>query len=138
MKYNYTGMQYVQLAKEQFYQVLREVPFVSDIEIISTEFQRDFGDFYAVVHFSDNEETTKFCVEVKTRGERRFVNEFISKVPQRADGIFYIFMAPYISESSAEAMREKEYGYMDLSGNCFILTNRIMIYITGKQNKYID
>ncbi|HJD31145.1 MAG TPA: hypothetical protein H9912_04295, partial [Candidatus Eisenbergiella stercorigallinarum] len=105
MKYNYTGMQYVQLAKEQFYQVLREVPFVSDIEIISTEFQRDFGDFYAVVHFSDNKETTKFCVEVKTRGERRFVNEFISMVPQRADGIFYIFMAPYISESSAEAMR---------------------------------
>ena len=138
MKYNYTGMQYVQLAKEQFYQVLREVPFVSDIEIISTEFQRDFGDFYAVVHFSDNKETTKFCVEVKTRGERRFVNEFISMVPQRADGIFYIFMAPYISESSAEAMREKEYGYMDLSGNCFILTNRIMIYITGKQNKYIE
>ena len=57
---------------------------------------------------------------------------------QHADGPVYMFMAPYISEASAEAMREKKYGYMDLSGNCYILTKRIMIYITGKQNKYVE
>ena len=31
---------------------------------------------------------------------------------QYADDSFYILMAPYISESSAEALREKKYGYM--------------------------
>lgn len=33
---------------------------------------------------------------------------------------------------------KKKYGYMDLSGNCYILTKCIMIYITGKQNKYVE
>lgn len=138
MKQNYTEKQYVQLAKEQFCKILKEVPFVSDIEIISTGLQRGFGDFHAIIHFSDNEETMKFCIEVKPRGERRFVNMFMLMASQYADEAFYMFMAPYISETSAEAMREKKCGYMDLSGNCYILTKRIMIYITGKQNKYVE
>ncbi len=138
MKLNYTEKQYVQLAKEKFCQILKEVPFVSDIEIISTGLQRGFGDFHAVIYFADNEETIKFCIEVEPRGERRFVNKFMLMASQHVDGSFYMFMAPYISEASAEAMREKKYGYMDLSGNCYILTKRIMIYITGKQNKYVE
>ncbi len=138
MKPNYTEKQYLQLAKEQFCQILKEVPFVSDIEIIKTGLQRGFGDFHAIVHFSDSEEIIKFCVEVKARGERRFVNLFMMMASQQDDDSFYMFMAPYISEESACALREKKYGYMDLSGNCYILTKRIMIYITGKQNKYVE
>ncbi len=137
MKRNYTEKQYVQLAKEQFCRILREVPFVSDIEIIPTGLQRGFGDFHAIIHFSDDEETIKFCIQVNSRGERRFVNMFMLMASQHTDGAFYMFMAPYISEASAEIIREKKYGYMDLSGNCYILTKRIMIYITGKQNKYM-
>lgn len=138
MKQNYTEKQYVQIAKEQFCQILKEVPFVSDIEIIPTGLQREFGDFRAVIHFSDNEEMMEFCIEVEPRGERRFVNMFMLRASQYMDGAFYMFMAPYISETSAEAIREKKYGYMDLSGNCYILTKCIMIYITGKQNKYVE
>lgn len=107
MKQNYTEKQYVQIAKEQFCQILKEVPFVSDIEIIPTGLQREFGDFRAVIHFSDNEEMMEFCIEVEPRGERRFVNMFMLRASQYMDGAFYMFMAPYISETSAEAIREK-------------------------------
>jgi len=138
MKYNYTGKQYIQLAKEQFCRILKEVPFVSEIEMIPAGLQRGFGDFHVLIHFSDNEETVKFCIEVKARGERRFVNMFMLTASQHTDDAFYIFMAPYISEASAKIMRENKYGYMDLSGNCYILTKRILIYITGKENKYVE
>lgn len=139
MKLNYTEKQYVQLAKEKLCQILKEIPFISDIEIIPTEgLQREFGDFYAVIHFAETEEAIKFCVEVKSRGERRFVNEFMLTAPQNAAGTVYMFMAPYISEASAEAMRIKKYSYMDLSGNCHIITKRILIHISGKQNQYAE
>lgn len=138
MKSNFTKKQYVQLAREKFCQILKEVPFVSDIEIIPSGLQQGFGDFHAIVHFSDNGEAMKFCIEVEPRGERRFVNTFMLMASQHTDEAFYLFMAPYISETSAEAMREKKYGYMDLSGNCYIFTKRILIYITGKKNNYIE
>lgn len=138
MKPNYTEKQYIQLAKEQFCQILKQVPFVSDIEIISAGPQRGFGDFHALVHISDREEIMKFCVQVKSRGERRFVNMFMLMASQQTDEVCYMFIAPYISETSARAMREKKYGYMDLSGNCYVLTKNIFIYITGKQNKYVE
>lgn len=128
----------MQIAKEQFCQVVKEVPMISDIEIVPTGLQRGFGDFCAILHFTDSEETMKFCIEVEARGERRFVNAFMLMASQYADDSFYILMAPYISESSAEALREKKYGYMDLSGNCYISAKHIFIYVTGKQNKYVE
>lgn len=136
MKQNLTKTQYLQLAKEQFCRLLSEIPFISDIEIISTGPQRGFGDFYALVHLSDSEEKIKFCIEVESRGERRFVNMFMLMASQHMDGAYYMFMAPYISEASAAALRESKYGYMDLSGNCYILTDRIMIQVSGKPNQY--
>ena len=50
VKINYTEKQYVQIAKEQFCQVVKEVPMISDIEIVPTGLQRGFGDFCAILH----------------------------------------------------------------------------------------
>ena len=55
MKQNLVENQYIQLAKEQFCQVMKKIPFVSDIEIISTGLQKGFGDFHAIVHYSDKQ-----------------------------------------------------------------------------------
>lgn len=66
MKQNLMETQYEQLAKEQFCKVMNAIPFVSDIEIIPTGLQRGFGDFHAIVHFTDQEEPIRFCIEVKS------------------------------------------------------------------------
>lgn len=137
MKHNYSENQYVQLAKEQFCQILNTVPFVSDIEIINTGLQRGFGDFYVIVHYSDSNETQKFCVEVKSNGEKRYVNLFMQLASQHHDDACYVFMAPYISEASAESLIDNHYSFMDLSGNCYILSKRIIIHYQGKENKFI-
>lgn len=138
MKYNYTESQYEQLAREQFCRVFDAIPFVSDIEIISTGFQRGFGDFHAIVHFEDNEKPSHFWIEVKAKGERRYVNDFMRMASQYNNDDCYVFMAPYFSEESAEIMKNQKYSYMDLSGNCYILTKRIILHVSGQSNQYIE
>lgn len=59
MKLNYSEKQYVQLAKEQFCQIISTVPFVSDIEIINTGVESGFGDFHAIVHYTDTKPAKK-------------------------------------------------------------------------------
>lgn len=138
MKQNLIESQYIQLAKEQFCQIMKTVPFVSGIEIIPTGLQRGFGDFHAIVHYSDNDESQRFCVEVKANGEKRFVNMFMLMASQHNDDSCYVFMAPYISEASADSLFENNYSYIDLSGNCYILSKRIIIHFKGNENKYIE
>ena len=138
MKLNLTENQYIQLAKEQFCQVMKTVPFVSDIEIIPTGLQRGFGDFHAIVHYSDNNETQRFCIEVKANGEKRFVNIFMMMASQHHDDSCYVFMAPYISEASAKSIYENNLSYIDLSGNCYVLSKRMVIHFQGNENKYVE
>ena len=138
MKYNFSENQYIQLAKEQFCNTMKVIPFVSDIEILNIMSQQEFGDFWALVHFLDTNQVQKFCIEVKSNGEKRFVNEFMMMTSQYNDDACYVFMAPYISESSAEALYNNHISYMDLSGNCYILSNRIIIHFEGKENKFIS
>ena len=138
VKRNFSESQYVQLAKEQFCQIINKVPFVSDIEIINTGLQRGFGDFDAIVHFDDNKQSQKYCIEVKSNGEKRFVNMFMKQALQHNDDCCYVFMAPYVSDVSAENLYNNNLSYIDLSGNCYILSKRIIIHFQGKENKYVE
>lgn len=99
----------------------------------------DFGDFYAIVHFENDEEPMHFLIEVKSKGERRYVNQFMHMASQyNNDADYYVFMAPYFSEESAQIMKNEGYSYMDLSGNCYILTKRIILHVSGQANKYLE
>ena len=138
MKLNYTESQYEQLAREQFCKTFDEIPFVSDIEITSSGKQHRFCDFHAVVHFEDDEKPIDFWIEVKSKGERRYVKEFMNNVELHNNDGCWVFMSPFFSEESAKIMKNKKVSYMDLSGNCYILTKRIMLYVSGQTNKYIE
>lgn len=137
MKQKLTESQYEQLAKEQFCKIINAVPFVSDIEIISTGLRKGFGDFQAIVHFVDQEAPLRFVIEVKSNGEKRFVNMFMQKAAGYNEDVCLVFMAPYISVESTGAMRDGKYSYMDLSGNCYIVTQRIFLYVSGQANQFI-
>lgn len=138
MKQNIMKNQYIQLSKEKFIEIMKKVPFVSDIEIMDTNSAQVFGDFRAIVHYSDKQEAQYFSVTVRSNGEKRYVNDFIGQVSQFQDDDCYVFMAPYISEVSAESIYENHLSYIDLSGNCNILSKRIFIHFHGEKNKYIE
>lgn len=138
MKQRLTELQYVQLAKERFSSLFTEIPFVSDIEIINTGFKSDFGDFRAIVYFSDDDSAQDFIVEVKSNGEKRFANLFRMEALQHHDNICHMLIAPFISEASSKLLRDNKLSFLDLCGNCYVLTRRMVIQISGKPNHYID
>lgn len=137
MKSKLSEKQYLHLAKEKFCQVLKEVPFVADVEIKDTGFQRGFGDFVAAVRYSDGDGVQLFCVDVRSNGEKRFVNAFMLTASQHKDGDCYVFMAPYISDVSATSLIDGGYSFMDLSGNCYIASDRVFIHLKGCENKFL-
>lgn len=136
MKSNYYENQYIQLAKQLFSETLNKIPYVSNVEIRNINTKDEFGSFYALVKYSDTDDLQKFCIEVKSNGERRYVNTFM-EVTSKFDDACYVFMAPYISESSAVNLINNCNSFMDLSGNCYILTKRIIMHYQGKENKYL-
>ena len=138
MKQDFTLQQYEQIAKEAFGKTMNAIPFVSDVEISGVKSSTKIGDFHATVHFTDEEAPVCFCIEVKSNGEKRYANQFIQRTATKKEGDCFVFMAPYISDESASAMREEHCSYMDLSGNCCILTRRIILYVSGQSNKFIN
>lgn len=138
MKQNYSERQYAQMAKEQLEKLLEQIPFVSKLELDPEFTPRELGDFALHVHFSDSNSEIKLVVEVKSRGEKRFAVNSASRVISPYDDTYYVFAAPYISEQTAEYLRSKQLSFIDLSGNCYILTRRIIISVSGKPNAFIE
>ena len=94
MKQNLSQIQYEQLAREQFCNRLKEIPFVSDIEVFLEKKNAPLGDFKAKVYLEDSDEPLLFVIEVRSNGEKRFVNHFMEIVMRQDDKTHYIFMAP--------------------------------------------
>ncbi len=138
MKQHYTKNQYLQIAKDTFCNLIKTVPFVSDIEIVPVCFPDEFGDFHAIVHYEDTKESQRFCIMVKSNGEKRFVNLFIKMAEQYVDDNCYVFMAPYISDVSEECLVQSKFSYIDLSGNCYVLAKRMVLHFKGNENKYLE
>lgn len=138
MKQNYTEQQLIQLAQEQFRQIMADIPFVSEVAFIIPAGNVWRWDLCAIVQFTDNDSVLKFNIDVHFNGEKRFVNRFIQQASQNNDNAYCLFVAPYISEDSAKLLYDNRCSFLDLSGNCYILTRRIIIRNSGQPNKYIQ
>lgn len=136
MKLQLTEQQLVRRSLDQLCGVLQKIPFISDVETRMTGVQRGFGDFWLTVHFIGDMEPIELRVDVESRGERRFASSFILMASQHHDPAYYVFMAPYISEQTAEMLKQHRYSYMDLSGNCYIAAGSIYISVEGKPNQF--
>ena len=135
MKRGYTEQQYAQLARERICSLAKEIPFVSDVEISHAE-SNSTGDFTAVVHFEDRWPPIKLSIDVKARGERRFVEQFIQFAEHHSKVGEAVLAAPYITEKSADLLKENGCSYMDLSGNCRISVPPMFILMEGKPNRF--
>ena len=124
--------------KARLCETLMEVPFVSNVEIIQDGSAARYSSYCVEIFFADSEDTESLFVEVKSRGERRFVNAFINQISDCRKDENYLLAVPYISEESGEIMRQNELSYLDLSGNCYIYTGRVFIYVSGKKNEFVE
>ena len=123
-----------QEGREALCRLLNEVPGISNIEVIQGN-SNAFYDYAFQLHYLRGIKQ-KLYVEIKSRGERRFVEAFIQRIAGHAKPCECVLIAPYFSEQSCALLKERGYGFMDLSGNCHIAVESIYIHVSGQPNKY--
>ena len=97
-------------------------------------------DFLLFVSFRKQNDRKTLLVKIGASGQprsaRAAVNELI--VFQRNRPLTYsVFIAPYISDASAQICKSNGIGYIDFSGNCRLDFDGIYIEINGNPNRFV-
>ena len=124
------------IAKEEIYKLFRSIPAVKDV-IISNGFAGQDLVSDIIIEVSTEYKNVDFFADIKSRGEKRFIIEYVDRVKSFVDSSRCMLIAPYISPDSAELLKENAINYMDLSGNCYVAADMIYISVEGKSNQYI-
>jgi len=127
--------------RKQVAQHLRDLfPQVSDWEeLIHPRVGGERSDLIAdlVVRFRMGQEAKVLICETRPVGEPRHLREAITHLRdlRRQMGAGYpLVAAPYISPQSAALVRQNGCGYLDLSGNCYLAFDNVLIEKEGKPN----
>lgn len=78
-------------------------------------------------------------LEMKTQGTPKSAREAVNLLLQQIKietTAYGVFVAPFISPSSATICKEAGIGYIDLSGNCFIVMKHVFISCEKMRNQY--
>lgn len=135
MKNNYSEKQYIQMAEQRLYNILKMIPIIKSVS--RAEYvENKYCDLNCIIHFHKTKKPVVLQIEVKSRGERRFAEQFAENVQRYKNAGHYIFSAPYISEGTAAFLKSKQLSYMDLSGNCCLAISPFFILIEGKPNLF--
>jgi Transcriptional regulator, AbiEi antitoxin, Type IV TA system len=82
------------------------------------------------------EYSTLIC-ETRSRGEPRYLREAITRLRElrlHVPGAYPIVAAPYVTPQSAALLRRNGCGYLDLSGNCYLAFDSVLIQKEGRPN----
>ena len=133
-------------------QVLRAIPAVSDLRITDqTRLGPVSPDFLAEVELknpSNGGGTVPYTllVEVNANGQPRWARiaaDRLTRYVQRAHAegfprAYGIFIAPYVSDTSAAILREHGHGFLDLAGNGQLALGGIYVERTGRSNPFSE
>ena len=122
---------YVQ-EKEYLCARLRDIPVISACNAISQ--QKD--GFLVSLSFTDDTQVT-LDVTVLKRAYPSIIAALEEKEERNRD-MYPVVMAPYISNESAALCKQRNIGYMDLSGNCRLTVHSLYIYVQGIPNAYSE
>lgn len=98
---------------------------------------RDDLDVDLVVRFRMGQERKTLICEIRPVGQPRHLREAITHlrgVRRQMAGAYPVVAAPYISPQSASLVRQNGGGYVDLSGNCYLAFDNVLIEKEGKPN----
>lgn len=128
----------IETAERAFRDCLKDLPFVQSIRIDREPSEAGFQpDLAATIATIDGEKTV--YAEVKANGQPRYarqaINQLILQV-QKSPGSYGVFVAPYISPSSARLLKEAGIGYVDFAGNCLLNFGHIYVNIEGRTNPF--
>ncbi len=81
------------------------------------------------------------AIEAKSSGQPRIARNAMNQLAQYRNLVpnsYAVFLAPYISETTAKLCEENGVGYIDLAGNCRLSFGQIYIEQRGKENPYSE
>lgn len=124
-------------AEQALRNILKAVPFVGAIEVDHRSPEHPF-DFIAMVDIHGKK--FNLVVDTASAGQPRMAKSKIAGFQSwhlRKDlhNGYFIFAAPYVSDSSREICKEAGIGYLDLTGNCYISFDNIYIERFGFQKE---
>ena len=90
-----------------------------------------------LIHFRLGGEAKTLICEVRTVGQPLHVRAMVTRLRglrERLPGAYPVAVAPYVSPQSAALVRQNGCGYLDLSGNCYLAFDNVIIEKEGKPN----
>ncbi|PYO00392.1 MAG: hypothetical protein DMD91_10635 [Candidatus Rokuibacteriota bacterium] len=93
------------------------------------------ADFMAKFRLGDQEHL--LIAEVCSLGQPRQIRAAVtrlSEIRREAPGAYALAAAVYIAPASARILKTNNFGYIDLSGNCYVALENVLIEKEGKRN----
>jgi hypothetical protein len=90
-----------------------------------------------LVRFRMGTEAKSLICAVRPVGQPRYLREAITHLRglrRQLPGAYPVVAAPYVSPQSAALVRQNGCGYLDLSGNCYLAFDNVLIDKEGKPN----
>jgi Transcriptional regulator, AbiEi antitoxin, Type IV TA system len=90
-----------------------------------------------LIRFRMGAEAKTLICEARPVGQPRYVREMLTRLRglrEQVPGAYPVTVAPYISPQSAALVRQNGCGYLDLSGNCYLAFDNVLIEKEGKPN----
>jgi hypothetical protein len=90
-----------------------------------------------LVRFRIGTEEKALICEARPLGQPRHLREAITRlreVRRQVPGAYPVVAAPYVSPQSALLVRQNGAGYIDLSGNCYLAFDNVLIEKEGRPN----
>ena len=118
--------------------VLQRIPGIMELRV---ELDRWTENYRAdlLVSFRRQNDRKTLLVEIKSSGQplsaRSAVNQLLV-LQYKRPGHYGVFVAPYISERSAEICKSNGISYIDFSGNCWLNFDSIFMEIKGNPNRF--
>jgi len=127
-------------AEAEIRSCLGNISFLKIKEIIS-KIDRDKVNADLWVKLEAPEGYPDLAVEIKNRGELRFIREGVNQLLRYLDYVpntYGLIIAPYISQKSAQICKESGIGFIDFSGNCYLSFKNVYVEKEGKPNTRLE
>jgi hypothetical protein len=90
-----------------------------------------------LVKFAMGPSEYKLALEITSLGQPREIREAMTRldgIRRELPDVYPVAVSPYISPQSAVLLKRNGFGYLDLSGNCYLAFENVLIQKEGKPN----
>ncbi len=128
----------IEEARKVILSTLQRIPELMELRVEPESWVENYRADLLVSFRKQNDRKT-LLVEINASGQPRSARSAVNQLivlQHKRPGDYGVFVAPYISEASAEICKSNRIGYIDFSGNCWLHFDSIFIEIKGNPNRF--